>query len=108
MNNQTRKCPTPSSGSSLMKTDLSKGLLQIIISSRQVRDLITEKQVRSITLSHLQEMSNGLGEDPTELRSMLLHMQQHDLETQFSLFNGKVIGIVEDLGQLMNPSIDTS
>jgi hypothetical protein len=37
-----------------------------------------------------------------------LPMQQHDLETQFSLFNGKVIGIVEDLGQLMNPSIDTS
>jgi hypothetical protein len=85
MNNQTWKCSTSSSGSPLMKTDMAKGLLQVIIGSRQVRDLITEKQVRSITMSHLKKMGNGLGEGPTELSGMLLHMQQHDLETEFSL-----------------------
>jgi hypothetical protein len=52
-------------------------------------------------------MGNGLGKGATELSGMLLHMEQHDLKTQFSLFNGEVIGIVEDLGKLMDPSINT-
>jgi hypothetical protein len=107
MNDQTRKCSTSSGSSSLMKTDTAKGLLQIIVGSRQVGNLITEKEVRSITLSHFKEMGNSLGEGPTELSGMPLHMEQHDLELQFSLFNRKIIGIIEDLGQLMDPSIDT-
>jgi hypothetical protein len=85
MNNETRKCTTSSGSSPLMKTDTTKGLLQIIVGAREVGNLITEKQVRSITLSDLKEMGNGLGEGPTELSGMLLHMQQHDLELQFSL-----------------------
>jgi hypothetical protein len=107
MNNQTGKGSTPSSRSSLVKTDTTKGLFQVIVGSWKIRYLITEKEVRCITLSHLQEMSNGLGEGSIELNGMLLHMQQHDLETQFSLFDGEIIGIIEDLSQLMDPSIDT-
>jgi hypothetical protein len=52
-------------------------------------------------------MSNGLGEGSTQLGGMVLHMEQHELETQFSLGNRKVIGFIKDVGKLMDPPIDT-
>src|SRR5690348_1668576 len=90
-----------------METDTAKGLLEVIVGAWQIGNLITEKEVGSITLSHLEEMGNGLGEGSAELRGMLLHMEQHDLELQFSLFNAEIIGLIEDLSQLMDPPIDT-
>jgi hypothetical protein len=83
-------------------------LLQAIIGAWQVSDLIAEKQMGSITAADLEEMSNGLGKGSTQLSGMLLHMQQHELKTQFSLCNRKVIGFIKDVGKLTDPPIDTA
>jgi hypothetical protein len=107
MYNQTRKCTTSSSGSPLMKTDLTKGLFQVIVRSRKIRHLITEEEMRGITLCHLEEMSKSLREDSAQVGAMLLHMHQDDLEAELPLFNGEVFCIIKHLSELMDPSIDT-
>jgi hypothetical protein len=107
MDDQSRNGSTPSRSPTLRSSHRAKRLLEAIVGPWQVSDLVAEKQMRSITAAHLEEMSNGLGEGSTQLGGMLLHMQQHELETQFSLCNRKVIGFIKDVGKLMDPPIDT-
>lgn len=86
MHDQPRKRAFSSGRAPFMETHLPKGLLQIIVGPRQIRNLIAEKEMWSIALRHLQEMCNSLRPPPSQLCCLPLHMPQDELKTKLSLF----------------------
>lgn len=107
MHDQSRKRSAPSSRSPLMKAHLSERLLQIIVCPWQVRDLIAEKQMGAITLCHFEKMSDGLLPTRTQRARLLLHMHQDQQKTKLAFFFKHFILLPQDVGDLMDPSIDT-
>jgi hypothetical protein len=60
LNHESRKRSFSASGPSFMSADLTKRLFEIVIGPWEVRNLITEKEVRRITLRDLEKMSQSL------------------------------------------------
>jgi len=86
MNDQSRKRATPSGRPSLMQPHLTKRLLQVIVGSWQVRDLIAEKQMRPIALRHFEKTGDGFLPAWVQLTRLLLHVQQEQCKTQLPFF----------------------
>jgi hypothetical protein len=107
MDDQTRKGSSPSRGSPLMKTNTAKGLLQIIVGSWKVRDLITKKEMRGVTVRDFEEMGKPSLPGNAQCACMLLNMMDNDPETELPLFNRKVFCLIKHLDKLMHPSINT-
>jgi hypothetical protein len=108
VDNQPRKRPFSSSGSSLMGTDLTKGLLQIVVGPWQIRHLIAEKEMGAIALRHFEKMCQSLRPRPSQMGSMLLHMQQDHLKTELPFLDRPVMRVIKQLSELMKPSIHTT
>jgi hypothetical protein len=108
MDDEARKGSSPPCGSPLMKTDMAKGLFQVIVGSWKIRHLITEKEVRRVTLCDIEEMGKRSLPENAQCGCLFLHLMYDDPEPELPLCERKVFCLIKDLDELMDPSIDIS
>ena len=58
-------------------------------------------------MGHLEKMGQGFLPGWAQVGGRLLQMKQDHVETELSLSYGEVLFLIEDLGQLVDPPIDT-